>query len=233
LVSHRSKKDKIDSKDKKSAVGKDDEITEVLNALTGGGTVRDKEKSKLSNDKDVVESRAPKMKKGTAEMDVLIGGMGRDIIMGMAGDDVILDDGGDDIILAGKGNDTIIVGPGRDFVFGDEGDDTIYLSEGEKTRVNGGRGNDEFIIGEGSFEITGGGGSDMYTIDADSKGTTRITDFRVGEDKLQLNSKTVKLVEEANSVKLENNGQIIVDLPGQKLTNELKDSIMFLGDASV
>lgn len=107
--------------------------------------------------------------------DVLMGGIGRDTLFGGSGADTL--DGGidDDSLDGGDGADRLEGGNGRDTLIGGLGDDTLSGGN-DDDRLNGGAGNDT---------LTGGFGKDVFVI-SDLRGTDTITDFRRGEDKIDL-----------------------------------------------
>lgn len=67
---------------------------------------------------------------------------------------------------------------------GGAGDDILMAYGGSDTLVGGG-GDDILVSGEGQTVMTGGAGRDLFVV-RDGSGTTRITDFRSGEDRLDL-----------------------------------------------
>ncbi len=107
--------------------------------------------------------------------DILLGGIGRDTLFGGSGADTL--DGGidDDSLDGGDGVDVLLGGNGRDTLIGGLGDDTLSGGN-DDDRLNGGAGNDT---------LTGGFGKDVFVI-SDLRGTDTITDFRRGEDKIDL-----------------------------------------------
>ena len=90
------------------------------------------------------------------------------------GDTIVGDNGGNWIVACG-GNDTVSGGVGNDILYGSEGNDVL----------NGGSDNDMLFGGSGNNVLTGGSGRDVYVFDA-AGGFSRITDFSVAEDKIQL-----------------------------------------------
>ncbi|GGE54902.1 calcium-binding protein [Actibacterium pelagium] len=79
------------------------------------------------------------------------------------------------IQTGGTGGDTLTGGTGNDLIWGDAGDDVI----------SGGMGDDILIGGEGSDTLTGGSGADTFVFSADG-GADTVTDFDIGEDRLDL-----------------------------------------------
>lgn len=109
---------------------------------------------------------------GKAGDDVLNGGSGNDRLNGGAGDDVLNGGSGDDILDGGSGDDILNGGSGNDALQGGSGDDIL----------NGGSGNDILDGGLGDDILTGGAGDDIFVFG----GSDRITDFAIGEDKIDL-----------------------------------------------
>ncbi|HDZ9482047.1 TPA: VWA domain-containing protein, partial [Vibrio cholerae] len=130
---------------------------------------------------------------------------------------------------------------GNDILNGGEGNDILY----------GQGGNDILIGGLGNDILTGGSGEDLFKwVDGDLDGSTdRITDFKIGEDKIDLSdlfsdstntlddllkSETIKVTE--NSEIVINNGhdnQLTIQLDGvsfNELTNQLASIIQIKED---
>ncbi|EGR0726451.1 Ig-like domain-containing protein, partial [Vibrio cholerae] len=130
---------------------------------------------------------------------------------------------------------------GNDILNGGEGNDILY----------GQGGNDILIGGLGDDILTGGSGEDLFKwVDGDLDGSTdRITDFKIGEDKIDLSdlfsdpnntldellkSETIKITE--NSEIVINNGhdnQLTIQLDGvsfNELTNQLASIIQIKED---
>lgn len=109
---------------------------------------------------------------GTNNAEALNGGVDSDFIQG---------GGGNDTLRGGAGNDTLTGGDGWDLLFGDDGDDTL--------------------IG-GSFDtLTGGPGRDLFVPRAESPSyfavESRITDFTIGEDRIDLSATGITNMEMA------------------------------------
>lgn len=80
---------------------------------------------------------------------------------------------------AGMGNDQVTGGNDNDFLVGGAGNDVL----------SGRRGNDKFIAGGGNDLMSGGAGDDAFIFNAPLNASTnvdRISDFRSGDDMLQL-----------------------------------------------
>ena len=90
--------------------------------------------------------------------------------------------------LVGNGNANWIIGDsGNDTVLGGAGNDTLYGSDGDDS-LDGGTGDDLLIGGPGKNVLTGGSGRDVFAFDAALSIATssRITDFNLADDKIQL-----------------------------------------------
>lgn len=108
--------------------------------------------------------------------DLLIGQLGNDALYGGAGDDRLHGGNGNDTLDGGEGDDTLIGAAGRDVLTGGYGDDWLL----------GGNGDDLITGGGGNNRASGGAGNDTFAFDTFDYGSTMITDFRLGEDRLQL-----------------------------------------------
>lgn len=160
--------------------------------------------------------------------DWLYGGKWHDSIWGDEGIDNIRGEEGNDTIYAGPGNDRAYGGQGNDIINGDKGDDLLKGGGGNDT-INGGAGNDrlfgkgghdiiiggdgdDFLRGQGGHDtLTGGAGADVFVFDG--KGEDKITDFTLGEDKLQL-SAWADHINKSNFARhaSEENGATIIEL---------------------
>lgn len=138
--------------------------------------------------------------------DTLLGGEGNDRLFGGADNDTLFGGTGDDWLDGGNDNDVLFGEEGNDSLFGASGNDKIYGGTGND-RIWGGTGNDDifgddgndFIEGQqGNDTLTGGAGKDtfFYWVDNSQKslrpgtmwGNDVITDFKVGEDRLDLSN---------------------------------------------
>lgn len=105
---------------------------------------------------------------GTAGNDYYFGSTVADTIDGGAGDDKLLGWDGNDSLTGGLGNDTLIGGNGND-------------------TLDGGDGNDFLEAGTGTDTLTGGAGSDIFFF-SEQSGTSTITDFTKGADKIRIDA---------------------------------------------
>jgi Ca2+-binding RTX toxin-like protein/peptidoglycan/xylan/chitin deacetylase (PgdA/CDA1 family) len=102
---------------------------------------------------------------GTGEVDTLDGRGGNDTLSGLAGND---------ILIGGAGADTLLGGAGNDALRGDGGNDIL----------NGGAGADRMAGGSGSDRFVWSAMEDFGTLALGDA----ITDFRSGQDKLDLSA---------------------------------------------
>lgn len=117
------------------------------------------------------------------------GTRGDDILLGTSGDDVIAGNAGNDFIRGFQGNDFLLGGRGNDFLNGNLGNDQVFGGQGDDTVLGGQE--DDFLYGnDGLDTLTGGTGNDTFVFDFAASGFTdgidTVTDFTVGQDKLQL-----------------------------------------------
>ncbi len=118
-------------------------------------------------------------------------------------DNIIIGNDGNNILTAGNGNVTINGGLGDDTIYGStkgssilyggEGDDFIMASPKSKelSIIEGGSGNDVITGGSGANILTGGEGKDIFNF-VKGNGTTTITDFVSGTDKLYISAAAIK-----------------------------------------
>ena len=132
---------------------------------------------------------------GNLGNDTINAGNGNDIALGNEGADLIFGLFGDDTLYGGKENDSLDGAKGNDLLFGDNENDAICGDIGNDT-IYGGKGNDilssgagdDFLSGDvGDDTLSGGSGSDVFFLNQ-SLGSDIITDFRKGEDLIELNS---------------------------------------------
>lgn len=112
---------------------------------------------------------------GLGGNDTLSGGNGNDRLFGGAGIDLLDGGNGDDYLDGGADNDTLRGGTGNDTLLGGLGNDVLDGGVGDDI-LNGGAGNDT---------LTGGLGNDIFRF-TDLGGTDTITDFKRGNDRIDL-----------------------------------------------
>jgi Ca2+-binding RTX toxin-like protein len=149
---------------------------------------------------------------GGSGSDQLDGGAGNDKLYGQAGKDFLYGGGGADMLDGGSGNDYLYGGSGKDNLYGDTGNDYLYGGSGNDF-LYGGSGKDYLIGGDGSDYLdgaslfgdgdavgggsesdflTGGMGADTFVLGNSNSiyylgtGYATITDFSLGEDKIQI-----------------------------------------------
>jgi hypothetical protein len=116
--------------------------------------------------------------KGSDKSDKLAGGSRNDTLQSGANNDTVNGKGGNDQIFTGSGNDKAKGGAGDDLMDGGTGND----------QVNGGAGRDIIVGGTGKDLLTGGVGVDTFVFSGLTVRPDTITDFKVGEDRLDLRS---------------------------------------------
>jgi Ca2+-binding RTX toxin-like protein len=140
--------------------------------------------------------------RGSRLADVLIGDDDSNDLFGFGGNDVLHGMYGDDIMNGGRG---------ADMLYGGEGDDRLF----------GSRGVDYLDGGEGADTLTGGRGSDTFAFgDQDV-----ITDFKSGEDMIDLNGMGITEANFEDMVSITRDGSDLkVSIGGQTMTlNDERD----------
>jgi Ca2+-binding RTX toxin-like protein len=107
--------------------------------------------------------------------DVLDGGNNNDTLVGGAGNDVLDGGNNDDVLDGGADNDTLTGGNNNDVLNGGAGSDVI----------SGGNNNDRINGGAGDDVMTGGNNNDIFFF-TEIGGADRVTDFKHGQDKIDL-----------------------------------------------
>jgi Ca2+-binding RTX toxin-like protein len=106
------------------------------------------------------------LKKGTNQSELLTGNSKLNQINGLAGNDTISGLSASDRLTGGNGNDILTGGYGND-------------------RISGGFGNDILVGGDGQDLLSGGENADTFILQS-NLGLDTITDFRISEDQLRL-----------------------------------------------
>ncbi|MBB2777637.1 UNVERIFIED_ORG: VCBS repeat-containing protein [Comamonas terrigena] len=115
--------------------------------------------------------------------------------------------GGNDKLYGGEGNDILYGQGGNDELYGGNGDDKLYGGTGND-KLDGGAGNDWLLGGRGDDILTGGAGDDTFVWKLGDAGTAaapaldRVTDFGIGNDKLDLSDLLVGEHSDAGSFNL-------------------------------
>lgn len=139
---------------------------------------------------------------GDAGNDGILATGGTDTVFGDAGSDVIEDKGGGsattrDMLNGGTQSDRLVDFDGGDHLIGGGGND-VLASAGGSASLSGGTGDDLLALGSaqtlvaaGATVMTGGAGADTFDfrglqLEQGGYGTTRITDFVHGTDKIAL-----------------------------------------------
>ncbi len=131
---------------------------------------------------------------GRAGDDILYGGFGGDNLDGGAGNDKLYGEAGEDLLYGGSGKDTLSGGLHNDYLFGGSGKDYLIGGDGNDYLDGAnfsGAGNG---IGGGSESdsLSGGAGVDTFVLgNVDNvyylgTGYATITDFSLGQDKIQI-----------------------------------------------
>lgn len=138
--------------------------------------------------------------------DRLFGGEGHDRLFGNEGEDQLTDMLGNNFMSGGMGNDRLTAGAGRDTLHGDVGNDIIWAGAGDDLifggpgwdTLHGQQGNDTLVGGLGRDVMTGGMGADVFrfnTVADSARGAADlITDFRPGEDRIDLSALNLSYV---------------------------------------
>ncbi|AUQ58688.1 hemolysin-type calcium-binding repeat-containing protein [Phaeobacter inhibens] len=122
--------------------------------------------------------------KGGDGHDILLGGSGRDWLAGDLGEDAISGGSHGDKLIGGGGHDTLRGQDGHDVLRGNSGWDQLLGGRGND-RIYGDGGQDRLIGQEGNDTLTGGAHADTFVFHR-GYGTDIITDFTVGEDRIQI-----------------------------------------------
>jgi Ca2+-binding RTX toxin-like protein len=123
----------------------------------------------------------------TGGNDILTGGIGFNLINGGGGNDSISGNLVADSLSGGSGNDTLNGLDGDDLLGGGSGNDLLNSGNGNDI-IGGGSGNDTLTGGMGNDTLNGGSGNDVFLFNSSEEGKDTITDFKVTEDKIWVNS---------------------------------------------
>lgn len=185
--------------------------TDILNGNRGADTING------GNGADTIN--------GGNGTDLLNGNAGADTINGGNGRDTINGGNGTDTVNGGNSADTINGGNGADLLNGDRGADTINGGNGDD-HLNGGNGRDTLDGGADNDLLTGGNGADTFVF-TEGDGFDRITDFGLGNDKIDLSDfdfahfNQLNLVEQNNTVFIFLDENTSIELSGVNDIDEL------------
>ena len=108
---------------------------------------------------------------GTAQRDILVGGLGDDALWGGDGNDLLIGGSGVNTFRGGEGDDIIRDGDDISFLHGENGNDVISAGGGAAELIFGGQGNDVIMMGAddgkhafagmGNDFVLGGSGTDV------------------------------------------------------------------------
>lgn len=135
---------------------------------------------------------------GNALANTILGNAGDNRLNGDAGSDKLFGGAGDDSVFGDSGNDTLSSGSGNDLLYGGIGNDVIVGATGADS-LYGGAGRDVLTGDVGAT----GGYDDVFvfqkiTDSANNALADRITDFHIGEDKIDLSAIDAKSTTPAN-----------------------------------
>jgi len=178
----------------------------------------------VSDIENVTTGAGEDMIQGNDVANVLDSGDGDDWLYAGGGDDVLIGGEGTDRLFGGDGNDTVVfkssddltvdlneewqggnlnTSEGMDKIIDVENVTTgagndILIGNTEANALDGGDGDDILSGGDGDDTLTGGSGADVFRFYAsEAMSTDVITDFVVGEDKLELVNNTTDIIGDA------------------------------------
>lgn len=130
---------------------------------------------------------------GNSGNDTLFGGARSDTLHGGGGADELYGNRGSDTLYGGRGGDALYGSLGKDVMRGNWGNDTLYGGRGGDTllgglgddSLSGGSHKDRLFGGLGSNTLAGGDGADTFVF-RDIASKDRITDFRIGTDRIHI-----------------------------------------------
>ena len=103
---------------------------------------------------------------------------------------------------------------GADFYIGTDGNDNVALLGGDDT-FDGGAGNDTVDGGTGNDTLTGGADNDVFYIGT-AEGADEITDFTIGEDKIDLTSQDIHGINAIEDLAMTDTPEgVVIDFLGQ------------------
>lgn len=156
-------------------------------------TINGQGQIQLSND-TIYGYKGDEILSGRAGDDILYGGYGGDKLDGGAGNDKLYGEAGEDLLYGGAGkdylsgglhNDHLFGGSGKDYLIGGDGND--YLDganfSGAGNGIGGGTESDSLYGGAGADTFVLGNVDNVYYL---GTGYATITDFSLGEDKIQI-----------------------------------------------
>ncbi len=156
-------------------------------------TINGQGQIQLSND-TIYGNKGDDILSGLGGDDILYGGYGGDKLNGGAGNDKLYGEAGEDLLYGGAGkdylsggfhNDHLFGGSGKDYLLGGDGND--YLDganfSGAGNGIGGGTESDSLYGGAGADTFVLGNVNNVYYL---GTGYATITDFSLGEDKIQI-----------------------------------------------
>lgn len=170
---------------------------------------------------------------GTASGDDINGLSGNDTLYGREGHDCVQGGEGNDFVGGNQGNDTLLGGTGNDTLQGHGDSDRLVGGAGNDS-LNGGTDNDvlngsiNFVSGANELDtLTGGTGDDRFILGSESQAYyiaagegdfATITDFKVGNDIVQLHGSTddysVQIIDGNSHLFYGNNRELIAVFEG-------------------
>lgn len=126
--------------------------------------------------------------------DILYGGFGSDKLNGDAGNDKLYGEAGEDFLYGGSGKDTLSGGLHNDYLFGGSGKDYLIGGDGSDylDGANFSGAGNGIGAGSESDSLAGGAGTDTFVLGNINNvyylgtGYATITDFSLGQDKIQI-----------------------------------------------
>ncbi|MGB2200495.1 MAG: calcium-binding protein [Pseudooceanicola atlanticus] len=156
--------------------------------------------------------------------DSLVGGRGDDELRGSPGNDTLRGWGGDDTLRGYNDDDVMAGNQGDDVLVGNKGEDQLYGNDGDDS-LNGGIGHDTLFGGAGQDTLTGWAWGDVFGFEEDDAlPGDKITDFRPGQDVIQLSLPEIRGLEDLRFST--RNGGVVISLGAQ-------GSIFLQGELSV